>query len=191
MSEEASDQTLAAFLDAVASRSPSPSAGAAAAVTVGTAAALAAMAARFAEAEQQEVAGRADRLRAEVLHLAEEDAAAYAEVLDAFRLPKERPDRRDRIGTALQSATDVPLAIADAASQVATMAAGLATRGNRNLVGEAQAAAALAEGAARATAAIVRLNVETGGLDHALAERADQHVRTAQDARTTATGRPD
>ncbi len=80
------------FLDLLAARVPAPGGGGAAAVTGALAAGLVAMAARFSEAQlpaAADVAQQADRLRARAAGLADQDAAAYGAVLDAYKLPRD------------------------------------------------------------------------------------------------------
>ncbi|MFF4763484.1 cyclodeaminase/cyclohydrolase family protein [Streptomyces sp. NPDC001292] len=182
------DDTVAGFLNALAARTSAPSAGAAAALTAGAAAALAAMAARFSDSTQSEFAEHADRLRAEVLSLADADGVAYAAVLEAVRLPRTTPDRRERIGQSLLAATEVPLRIAEKAAEIATLAARTAVAGNPRLSGDAQAGALLAEGATRAAARIVWINRDLGGLDATCTERAEGCLKVARQAVTAATG---
>ncbi len=110
------------FLDLLAARAPAPGGGGAAAVTCALAAGLVAMAARFSGAQlpdAADVAGQADQLRERAAGLADQDAAAYGAVLDAYRLPRDGDERRRRIETALRGAAEVPLEIAGIAAQVA------------------------------------------------------------------------
>ncbi|GAA1798683.1 cyclodeaminase/cyclohydrolase family protein [Planosporangium flavigriseum] len=189
MTDAVPDRTVRQFLDALAARTSAPAAGAGAALTVGAAAALVAMAARFTESPLSGLAERADRLREEVLLLADADGEAYVAALAALRLPRQQPERQQRITTAMQAATEVPLAIARAGSEIATMAAKLASEGNPNLVGDAQAAALLAEGAVNAAVRIVQLNQKIGGLDGTWTDQADACLRMASDATRTSAGR--
>ncbi|MDQ3783514.1 MAG: cyclodeaminase/cyclohydrolase family protein [Actinomycetota bacterium] len=158
------EDTLGIFLDRLASGSPAPGGGAAAAVAVAMAAALAGMAARFAEEHLDDSPGliaRADSLRRSVAPLAQADARAYADVLAALDLPRE-PDpetRRSAIGSALSSAADIPLAVAEIAAEVADLAANLAARGNPNLRGDAIAAGLLADAGARTASVLVKINL--------------------------------
>ncbi len=138
----------------MAARTPAPGGGAVAALTAAAAAALVAMAARFAEAP----AGPAEALRARLEPLADADAAAYTEVLAAYRLPAGDPARRGRIAAALRVATEVPREVATAAREVAELADHLAAHGNRNLVGDARVAALLARAAAEAADELVAIN---------------------------------
>ena len=180
------------FLDEVAAREPAPGGGAAAAVTVATAAGLAAMAARFSTSRLDDastLALHADRLRGGATPLADEDAAAYREVLDAYALPKE-PDphnRRDRIRAALLRAAEVPLRIAETGAEVARLGARLAADGNPNLRGDAFTAVMLADAATRSATGLVWINVEQGRLDRdplgrSLLERARRCLVAAGEA---------
>lgn len=158
----AHDRTVGEFLDALAARAPAPAAGACAAITVAAAAALAAKAARFTPGELGELAADADRLRAEVVPLADADGEAYGAVLAAARLPREHPGLPERLASAVAAATEIPLRIARIGAEVATLAGRLEREGNPNLRGDAQAAALLADGAAQAAVALVHINRELG-----------------------------
>jgi len=155
---------LGDFLERMGSRAPTPGGGAAAALAVAMAASLTAMAARFAGDRLErgpEVIARADRLRLSVAPLAEADARAYAEVLAAGALPREPhpEERRTAVRSALSAAADIPLAIAEAAAEVADLAGKVAVQGNPNLRGDAAAGALLAEAGARAAATLVNINL--------------------------------
>lgn len=185
--------TLAGFLDRVAAHTPAPGGGAAAAVTTSLAAGLVAMAGHFSACHCEEsgrIIGQADQLRAKALDLAAQDALAYGEVLAAYRLTKDDPDRPSRIRSALERAADVPLAIARVGATVATLGAVLARSGNPNLHGDAVIAVTLADAAARGAACLVELNVSLGDLDgHRLDELADT-LKLAADAAAQVSGAP-
>jgi formiminotetrahydrofolate cyclodeaminase len=150
--------TLGELLDRFAARTPAPGGGAGAALTCALAAALAEMAARFAGREAE--AARAGALRLRALELADADAAGYAPVLEAMRLPRESPMRTARLHAALSSAADVPLAVAEAAAEVAALARSLAGSGSPHLAGDALTGAELADAAARAAARLVLINLD-------------------------------
>jgi formiminotetrahydrofolate cyclodeaminase len=179
-----SSQTVDDLLATVAAETSAPGGGSVAAVVTAFAAALVAMAARFSREHWEDAAGvvaQAETLRQKVLPLADEDAEAYETVLEALRLPPDiGPDRRDEaLGAALSRAADVPLAIAEAALDVATLAAELAERGNPNLRGDAATAALLAEAAVRATANLVEINLGTREGDERL-QRARELVEVSR-----------
>ena len=162
------------FLDRIASAEPAPAGGSVAAVAVAMAAGLVAMAARLAHEWPRagEVAERAEALRSRMATLALADADAYTKVIEALRLPPASPSRAAEVAAALSSAADVPLAVAEAASEVALLAALVAQEGNDRLRGDALVAAELAEAGARGAAELVAIN---------LAGRDDPRVRQAKD----------
>lgn len=176
--------SVAELLDRFAAKQPAPGAGAAAAITAGIAAGLLAMAARFSTTQLIDSAGRAahaDRVREQVVALAERDVEAYQAVLAAFALPREPdPDvRRRQIRRTLDRASRIPAEIAELASGVAIEAAQIAERGNPNLRGDALTAATLAAAAAQAAAELVRINVELGDLGEDMLERATHAATVA------------
>jgi methenyltetrahydrofolate cyclohydrolase len=161
-----SSQTVTELCETIAAETSAPGGGSVAAIVTGFAASLAAMTARFSTEQWEDARGavaQAEALRRRVLPLAEEDARAYESFLEARRLSeKVGPEARDAaIGAALSHAADVPLAIAEAAFDVASLAADLAERGNPNLRGDAATAVLLSEAAVRATANLVEINLGT------------------------------
>jgi formiminotetrahydrofolate cyclodeaminase len=161
-----SNQTVEELCETVGAETSAPGGGSVAAIAGALAASLVAMAARFSAEQWKEAAGvvaQAESLRARLLPLADEDARAYQNFLLARRMSRDvEPELRDTaIGDALSRAADVPLAIAEAAHDVAMLAAELAERGNPNLRGDAATAALLAEAAVRATANLVEINLAT------------------------------
>jgi methenyltetrahydrofolate cyclohydrolase len=162
------------FLDRIASAEPAPAGGSVAAVAVAMAAGLVAMAARLAHEwpKADEVVERAETLRSTMATLALADEDAYAEVIEALRLPTGTAARDAEVATALSGAADVPLAVAEAAAEVALLAALVAQEGNDRLRGDALVAAELAAAGARGAAELVAIN---------LAGRDDPRVQRARD----------
>ena len=167
-------ESVERFLDRTASAEPAPSGGSVAAVAVAMAAGLVAMAARLAHEWPQanEVVEQAEALRSTAATLALADEDAYAKVIEALRLPPDSPSRDAEVATALSAAADVPLAIAEAAAEVALLAALVAQEGNDRLRGDALVAAELAEAGARGAAELVAIN---------LAGRDDPRIGRAKD----------
>ena len=170
------EQSIADFCDTVSAETSAPGGGSVAAVVAALAAALTAMAARFSKEQWEDAPGaiaQAETLKTRLLPLAEEDALAYENVLLALRMPKDVDEelRDAAIGDALSHAADVPMAIAEASLDVATLACELGQRGNPNLHGDAATAVFLAEAAVRASANLVDINLGTREgderLDHA------------------------
>ncbi len=181
------EQSLADFLDSVASGEPTPGGGAVAAVAVALAAGLSGMAARLSVghlADAEELAERAGRLRQRVAPLAQEDANAYVRFLAAYRSPDngDPESHQERIRTALSGAADVPLAIAETGAEVAELAALLARTGNPNLRGDAIVAALLAEAGTRAATELVEINTTAGEIADGRAGRASELTARAVEA---------
>ena len=166
--------TVETFLEQLAARVPAPGGGATAALHASQAAALVAMVARYSDsakfADHAEEIGiitaTADRLRDNALGLAEEDAAAFTAVTQAYGLPKGTPDqaaaRSEAIAKALVCAAQVPAIVIAVADQVLSLAEQLLPIGNRNVISDVAAAA---EGArAAATTARVNLEINLGGI---------------------------
>lgn len=119
------DRPLASLLEEFAASTPAPGGGSAAACACALGAALVEMAAAL------EGSGEGERmriLREHALELAERELSSYAPVLEARRLPRDDPERPGRIEAALADASAAPLAIAEAASEVAELGAGLAAQ---------------------------------------------------------------
>jgi formiminotetrahydrofolate cyclodeaminase len=152
------ERPLADVLEAWASGpDPVPGGGSAAALAAAMAAALAANMARLSSAswpDAEGVAAQAQTLRARVEPLAQADADAYAKVLRRF---DQRTDTD--LGEALYLAAELPLEIAELASDTATLCALVADRCEPQMRPDAVAATFLAEAAARAAAHLVEVNL--------------------------------
>jgi methenyltetrahydrofolate cyclohydrolase len=160
--------TITAFLDSLADRTPAPGGGATAALHLGQAAALVSMVARYSTgprfAEHAAVIDRlcssADEIREQALHFAEADMAAFSSVIDAYRLPKatesEAAERDRVIAAALTDAARVPVDVLASARAVVDLADELLPVANRMVISDVAAAAE----AARAAATTARVNIE-------------------------------
>lgn len=160
----ATTASIAAFLDALEAPAPSPCGGTAAAAAAAMAASLVTMVARgsgdWDDAAGVAAQGRA--LRARLLELGDADTQAFADVLRRMREPTGTAEQRDfALGDALLQAAEVPLRIAEAAADVAELAAFAAAEGAPQLRPDASAAATLAEAAVRASTHLVEINLAT------------------------------
>jgi glutamate formiminotransferase/formiminotetrahydrofolate cyclodeaminase len=165
---ETSRTTATDFLEAVASSDPVPGGGSVAAYAGALSAALVRMVAgltlgrkKYAavESEMTVIAGNAHKLSEALSRLVERDAAAYAAVSAAYKLPKDDASRRDAIEKALLGAAEVPLETARLCVEAAALAADVAAKGNSNAITDAGVAAVLAEAGCRGAAWNVRVNV--------------------------------
>jgi methenyltetrahydrofolate cyclohydrolase len=188
------DHTLHDVLDAIAAQKPAPGGGCSAAWSAAMAAGLVEMAASFTLARPKyagvhhrmaDVRRDAKALRRELLELGERDASGgYEPVLDALRLPEKHPARQGKLDQARSDASEVPLAVTEAAASVAALAAEAAQTGGAHLKGDAITAALLAEGAAQAAARLVEINL--AGRDDERLTRVGDAARRAGAAREEA-----
>ena len=197
-------ESLSGFVAAVASSNPVPGGGSVAAHAGALAAALAQMVAGLTigkkkyvavDAEMKEAALKAASLGNQLSALVKRDAEAYAQVSEAYKLPKDPADaaarRTEAVTTALLKAAEVPLETARAAVEVARLAALVAEKGNTNAVTDAGVGALLAHASARGAAYNVRVNVqalEDKSRGEPLAREAEQLVKQSAELadRTTA-----
>ena len=164
MSGDLLDAPVGELLDTLAGESPSPGGGSAAAIVVAMAAGLVAKVARASVGYWDEaggVIGQAESFRARVAPLAQADAEAYEEALSALRGRGELAERyRDQqLRAALERAAEIPLRIAEAGCDLASLAALLVENGNPEVRADAAAAAILAESGARVAAQLVGTNL--------------------------------
>ncbi|WP_055531219.1 cyclodeaminase/cyclohydrolase family protein [Streptomyces graminilatus] len=162
------DEKISDFLARLADRVPAPGGGASAALHAAQAAALLGMVARYSTGEKyaahqadiERITTETDELRAVALQLAEDDAAAFTAVTDAYKLPKDTDEakaaRSAAIAKALVGAARPPAEVIAAALVAVEFAEELLPIGNRNVITDVAAAAE----AARAAATTARVNVE-------------------------------
>jgi formiminotetrahydrofolate cyclodeaminase len=151
------ERPLADLLAALSARSPAPGGGSGAAWTGALSAALLEMAAAF--ADDADIVQRAEALQARLLACGERELHSYAPVLEALRLSASDPSRAERLRFALSDASDAPFEIAGTATDVAELAASVASRSKPSLAGDATAGALLAEAAVQAAARLVEINL--------------------------------
>ena len=168
----ATEQSVAEFLEDVASSAPTPGGGSVSALAGALAAALATMVARLTigkqkyaehEARMREAEARAQALRRELFDLVQEDARAYEGFRSASRLSQRTPEetslRERALVEAARNATRVPLHTAEACVRALEVALEVASNGNANAVSDAGVAAWLARSGAEGAALNVRINL--------------------------------
>jgi formiminotetrahydrofolate cyclodeaminase len=166
------ETTIDDWLTDLASELPAPGGGAAAGMNAAMAAALVSMVCnltigkpRFAEHEavMREVLAEAERLRAEALQLAEDDAEAFSGVVAAYKLPKssdaEKEARTAAIQAGLVEAAAVPLAVAKNAAEVIRLAGRILEGSNPNVLSDVAVAASAGRSALESAALNVDINL--------------------------------
>ena len=180
------EQPLGSFLDEVAAPTPAPGGGTAAATACALGAALVEMVARIelgradaAVRPRRDLPDRLAALRGQALKLAERELSSYGPVLEALRLPRDDPERTGRLDAALTRASMAPLAIAEAAAEVAEIGAELAAAAGPAVAGDAVAGVLIAEAAAASAATLVEINLEARPEAEELARAMDARARAA------------
>jgi glutamate formiminotransferase/formiminotetrahydrofolate cyclodeaminase len=180
--------TLDGWIDDLAAASPVPGGGSAAALAGVLAGALVAMVARLtigrkahaaAESRAREILADAETLRGELRRLVDDDAAAYTQVSDAYKIPKDDPSRGRAIDAALLGAAEPPLDVARRAARLLALAREIGAIGNKSARSDALVAEGLARAALDGALENVRTNVASlsdgaGGEGRRLLEEAEQ-----------------
>jgi len=182
----ATEQSVAEFLEEVASANPTPGGGSVSALAGAVASALATMVARLTigkqkyaehEASMREAEAKAVALQRELFELVQEDARAYEGFRSASRLSQRTTEevalRERSLVEAARNATSVPLRTAEACVRALEVALEVASHGNPNAVSDAGVAAWLARSGVEGAALNVRINLS----DLPAEEREEFHAR--------------
>lgn len=161
------------FLDELAAETPTPGGGSAAAYSGASAAALVAMVAQLTigrkkyadvDSEMRATLEKAESLREMLTAAVREDAEAYDQVMQAYRLPKDPPQkeevRNNAIQEAILGAAEVPLMVARMVVQTMELAYKVVAFGNLNALCDVGTAAVLARAALSGAGLNVRINVK-------------------------------
>ncbi|MGE5647777.1 MAG: cyclodeaminase/cyclohydrolase family protein [Acidobacteriota bacterium] len=142
------------FLDALAAATPAPGGGSAAAAAGAMAAALGAMVSGLAKRDAREFEDDRRFLAAAV----ERDAAAFNEVMAAYRRPKA--ERAPHVEAALRAAAAVPAEVSERVSALDARLAVLESEAPARFASDIETARALAAAARAGALANVRVNLE-------------------------------
>ena len=190
------DLTLEGFTRETASESAAPGGGSVSAAMGAFGAALATMVANLSAhkrgwdhrwKEFSDVAEEGQKLVNELLHLIDEDTAAFNRIMDCFSLPKNTEEEKAARAKALEEATlyaaQVPLHTMETALKALPLALQMARSGNPASASDAGVAALAAVAGIKGARLNVRINI-AGLTDKApaqpLLERADAIVAEAQ-----------
>ena len=164
-----SDQPITDFIDDVAQGSATPGGGAVAALAGATGAALEEMVCNLTvdkegyEDVADELGDIADELtanRTRLLELADEDAAAFNEVMDAYQTPEDE-GRAEAIEEASKLAAEEPLETAEECLAILQHARTVTEKGNRNAVTDGGTGALLTHAGLQAALYNVTVNLGT------------------------------
>jgi formiminotetrahydrofolate cyclodeaminase len=168
------DLSVDEFLRRLASGDPTPGGGSASALAGALGAALVSMVChlttgreRYAayEADARQMQAAADALRERLQRGIDEDAAAYDQVIAAYRLPRASDEEKSVRSAAIQNATIhaalVPLALVEASASVIDLAEQALGKTNPNAASDLAVAALLGIAAVDGAAANVEVNLSS------------------------------
>lgn len=166
------DKSLSEILRESASSAPTPGGGSVSGIAAAFAAAMAAMVGNLTigkkkykdvEAEVTVLRDKALDLMSTFEALVEEDISQFAKFMEAYRLPKntqeEKQKREQVLQQALKGATETPLKVARACVELLDLVCKLAPIGNTMAISDAGVAAYLAEAGLRAVLLNLDINV--------------------------------
>ena len=107
----------------------------------------------------QSLVREASTIQAKLTELVDDDTRAFNQVMAAFRMPKDNPNRGKSIQKAMIHAAEVPLEVASYASKILDLAATAAEHGNKNAITDIGVAALFADSAVRGAIYNVRINL--------------------------------
>ena len=183
------DLKITEFLDKTASGTAVPGGGSVAALNASLAASLIEMVANLTidkknyktvDEEMQAIAALASEMRTELVQSIDKDAAAYNEVMAAFKMSKETEpeiEQRSRaIQQGLKNAASVPLTVARDAYKIMALAGKVIQKGNKNAVTDGAVGAMTARTAA--LAALFNVKINLGSIkDEAFVDNLAREVR--------------
>jgi len=164
------DMSLSEFSEAVASKKAAPGGGSVSAYIGSLAAGLVCMVGRITLSKKdvaqdrdqlQDAVRKGEELRQRFLGLVVEDAESFDGVVQAFKLPKDKPDaRRKAIQEATVKAAEVPLRTLDSSVQVLRLAEEVAKYGVTNALSDVTTSVAAARAAMEGAASNVLINLD-------------------------------
>ena len=176
------DMTCRAFAEETASESPAPGGGSISAYMGALAAALGTMVANLSAhkagwddrwKEFSDIADKGQNLMERLLHLVDEDTAAFNRIMAAIQMPKgsdeEKAAREAALEAATLYATQIPLTTVETACEAFPLLKEMAEKGNPASVSDAGVGALAARAAVRG--ALLNVKINAAGLkDRAAAE---------------------
>ncbi len=165
------DMSLSRFSEEVASKKATPGGGSVSAYIGALAAGLVCMVPRITLSKKdvaqesdrlQELVRKGEDLRQLFLRLVVEDAESFDAVMQAFKLPRDKPDaRRKAIQEATVKAAEVPLRTIESSVQVLRLAEEVAKYGATNALSDVATSVAAARAAMEGAATNVLINLDT------------------------------
>ncbi len=117
------------------------------------------------EDDLKKILENAEKLRYELLLLSDKDAEVFNEVMEAYRLPHEEENDKNKRMIAVEEATKraalVPMDILRRCALLANLSRDVAIKGNENSISDAGVASIMAYAAAQAASLNILINLST------------------------------
>jgi methenyltetrahydrofolate cyclohydrolase len=172
MMDKLTDKSINSFLDELASSAPAPGGGSVAALSGALGAGLISMVCNLTlgkpkyVAVQDDIAAvlkKSEGLRQELTGLLQADVRAYTELSQTMKMPRDNEEqkavRAKAMDKALKAATEVPMQVAMACTEVMALCPPAAEKGNTNAVSDVGVGILMAEAGLRGAALNVLINL--------------------------------
>ncbi|MBQ3423641.1 MAG: cyclodeaminase/cyclohydrolase family protein [Clostridia bacterium] len=169
MTEEFTQKTCRQFVEALGSREPVPGGGGAAALAgaIGTALGHMVCSLTLGKERYAAVAGEIETAKEEcealesaLLEQVEEDAKGFAPLAQAYRIPRDRPDREQRLEEATLCACEAPMRIMELCCRAIDVIAKIAESGARYAISDAGCGVVCCKAALQSAALNVFINTK-------------------------------
>ncbi len=163
------EMKLEEFLDELASSSPAPGGGSVSALLGALSSALTSMVCRLTEGKKgyenvtediRKVLEESEAIRKRATELIDEDTNVFNQVMSAYKIPKENPDRSIKIQNAMKKATEVPLKTMRECYRAMELAKIIAEKGNVNSVSDVGVASITANAGIQGASLNVMINIK-------------------------------
>ena len=170
MAERLTERSCAEFAAALAAKEPVPGGGGAAALAGALAAALCSMVGNFTagkktyvavEDDIQRMLAKAEELRLRLIELVEEDAEAFFPLSQAYAIPKEDPERAEKLAAATEAACVAPLEMMRCIASAVELLEEMGEKGSKMLVSDVGCGALLARAALESASLNVFVNTRS------------------------------
>ncbi|MCF0120822.1 MAG: cyclodeaminase/cyclohydrolase family protein [Oscillospiraceae bacterium] len=164
------DNNLKEFTDVLASKAAVPGGGGASALVGAVGVALGSMVGnltlgkkKYAEFEQDILAAmeKAEAIRAELLHLMDEDAVVFEPLSKAYGIPKDDPNRAEIMENALKAACSVPMDIMRTVCKAIDLHAEFAKKGSALAISDVGVGVACCKAALQGASLNVFINTKS------------------------------
>ena len=169
MTEKMMEKSCVEFADVLAAKTSIPGGGGAAAYVGALSIALCSMAGNFTtgklkyaayEEDIQRMLAEGEQIRARLLSLVEEDAAAFLPLSQAYGIPKEDPTREDQLEACTKNALASPLEMMRQIARAVELLEEMNVKGSRMLISDVGCGAACAAAAMQSAALNVFINTK-------------------------------